>query len=57
MTKRAKKTTEMTVRELAEATAEFIFRTLRDEIPKSTPGLLGGLLIRPGVRRIRERMD
>jgi len=42
---------------MAEATAEFIFRTLRDEIPKSTPGLLGGLLIRPGVRRIRERMD
>ena len=31
--------------------------TLRDEIPKSAPGLLGGLLIRPGVRRIRERMD
>jgi glycerol-3-phosphate acyltransferase PlsX len=42
---------------MAEATAEFIFRTLREEIPKSPPGVLGGLLIRPGVRRIRERMD
>jgi phosphate acyltransferase len=42
---------------MAEATAEFIFRTLREEIPKSAPGRLGGLLIRPGVRRIRERMD
>ena len=42
---------------MAEATADFIFRTLREEIPKSAPGLLGGLLIRPGVRRIRERMD
>jgi phosphate acyltransferase len=42
---------------MAEATADFIFRTLREEIPKSAAGLLGGLLIRPGVRRIRERMD
>ena len=42
---------------MAEATADFIFRTLREEIPKSAPGRLGGLLIRPRVRRIRERMD
>jgi glycerol-3-phosphate acyltransferase PlsX len=42
---------------MAEATAEFIFRTLREEIPKSAPGKLGGLLIRPRVSRIRERMD
>jgi glycerol-3-phosphate acyltransferase PlsX len=42
---------------MAEATADFIFRTLREEIPRSAPGRLGGLLIRPGVRRIRERMD
>jgi glycerol-3-phosphate acyltransferase PlsX len=42
---------------MAEATAEFIFRTLREEIPKSTPGKLGGLLIRPRVASLRARMD
>ncbi|TMB76695.1 MAG: beta-ketoacyl-ACP synthase II [Chloroflexi bacterium] len=42
---------------MAEATAEFLFRTLRDEIPKTLPGMLGGLLIRTGVRQIRERID
>ena len=42
---------------MAEATAEFIFRSLREEIPKSSAGKLGGLLIRPGVRRIRTKMD
>jgi phosphate acyltransferase len=42
---------------MAEATAEFIFRALRDEVPKGIRGKLGGLLIRPGVRRIRDRLD
>src|SRR6266581_6187421 len=42
---------------MAEATAEFLFRNLRDEIPKTLPGMLGGLLIRPGVRQIRDRID
>lgn len=42
---------------MAEATADFLFRNLRDEIPKTTLGKLGGLLIRPGVRRIRSRID
>ncbi|MDQ6877200.1 MAG: phosphate acyltransferase PlsX [Candidatus Dormibacteraeota bacterium] len=42
---------------MAEATADFIFRSLRDEIPRSTTGKVGGLLIRPGVRRIRDRID
>jgi glycerol-3-phosphate acyltransferase PlsX len=42
---------------MAEATAEFIFRALREEIPRSTRGKLGGLLIRGGVRRIRARLD
>ncbi len=42
---------------MAEATAEFIFRALRDEVPRGIRGKLGGLLIRPGVRRIRDRMD
>lgn len=41
----------------AEATAELIFRTLRDEIPSSLSGRLGGLLIRSQVGRIRGRMD
>jgi glycerol-3-phosphate acyltransferase PlsX len=42
---------------MAEATAELIFRTMRDEIPRTLRGKAGGLLIRPGVGRIRARMD
>jgi glycerol-3-phosphate acyltransferase PlsX len=42
---------------MAEATAEFIFRNLRTEIPKTLQGKLGGLLIRPGVRQLRDRID
>jgi glycerol-3-phosphate acyltransferase PlsX len=42
---------------MAEATAEFLFRNLRDEIPKTMRGKLGGLLIRPGVRQLRSRVD
>ena len=42
---------------MMEATADFLFRTLRDELPKSPLGLLGGLLIRGRVRSIRARID
>jgi phosphate acyltransferase len=42
---------------MAEATAEFLFRNLRDEIPKTLTGKVGGLLIRPGVRHLRDRID
>ena len=42
---------------MAEATAEFIFKTLREEIPRSVRGKLGGLLIRAGVGEIRARLD
>ena len=42
---------------MAEATAEFLFRNLREEIPKTMRGKLGGLLIRPGVRQLRARVD
>jgi glycerol-3-phosphate acyltransferase PlsX len=42
---------------MAEATADFLFRNLRDEIPKTTRGKLGGLLIRSGVRQLRSRVD
>src|SRR5438094_4575056 len=42
---------------MAEATAEFLFRNLRDEIPRTLTGKLGGLLIRDGVRRLRARID
>ena len=42
---------------MAEATAEFLFRNLREEIPKTLPGKIGGALIRPRVRRIRDRID
>ena len=42
---------------MAEATADLIFRSLRAEIPKTTLGKVGGLLIRPGVRKLRARID
>jgi glycerol-3-phosphate acyltransferase PlsX len=42
---------------MAEATADFLFRNLRDEIPKTLTGKLGGALIRPRVRAIRDRID
>lgn len=42
---------------MMEATADFLFRTLRDELPRSPLGLLGGLLIRGRVRKIRARID
>ncbi|MEO8744012.1 MAG: phosphate acyltransferase PlsX [Candidatus Dormiibacterota bacterium] len=42
---------------MAEATAEFLFRNLRDEIRKTMRGKLGGFLIRPGVRQLRARID
>jgi glycerol-3-phosphate acyltransferase PlsX len=42
---------------MAEATADFLFRNLRDEIPKTMRGKLGGMLIRPGVRQLRSRID
>ena len=42
---------------MAEATAEFLFRNLRDEIPKTMRGKLGGMLIRSDVRRLRARID
>jgi len=42
---------------MAEATAEFLFRSLRDEVPKTLSGKVGGALIRPRVREIRDRID
>ena len=42
---------------MAEATADLVFRTMREEIPRSLRGKAGGLLIRPGVNLIRARMD
>jgi len=42
---------------MAEATADFLFRSLRAQIPKTVLGRLGGLLIRPGVRELRARID
>ena len=40
-----------------EAVADLIFRTMRDEIPRTATGKAGGLLIRPAVQRIRAQMD
>jgi phosphate acyltransferase len=42
---------------MAEATADFLFRSLRDEIPKTLSGKLGGFLIQTGVRQLRARID
>ncbi len=42
---------------MAEATADFIFRTLREEIPRTLKGKFGGVLIRDGVRRLRSGID
>jgi phosphate acyltransferase len=42
---------------MAEATADLVFRTLRDEVPRTLRGRAGGLLIRPAVSGIRSRMD
>src|SRR3989442_5885878 len=42
---------------MAEATADFLFRNLREEIPKTTQGKIGGVLIRNGVRKLRDRID
>jgi glycerol-3-phosphate acyltransferase PlsX len=42
---------------MAEATADCLFRNLREEIPKTTRGKLGGMLIRDGVRKLRDRID
>ena len=42
---------------MAEATADLVFRTMRNEIPRTLTGKAGGLLIRSGVGRIRARMD
>src|SRR5438105_4880191 len=42
---------------MAEATAEFLFRNLRDEIPKTLSGKVGGALIRPRVQQLRARVD
>ena len=42
---------------MAEATADFLFRNLREEIPKTMRGKLGGLLIRQDVRNLRARID
>jgi glycerol-3-phosphate acyltransferase PlsX len=42
---------------MAEATADFLFRNLRDEIPKTITGKVGGLLIRGRVRELRSRID
>jgi glycerol-3-phosphate acyltransferase PlsX len=42
---------------MAEATAEFLFRNLREEIPKTVAGKLGGALIRDRVRELRSKID
>src|SRR6187551_1284133 len=42
---------------LLEGTIKTLLEGLRDEIRSSTRGKLGGLLIRPAARHLRERLD
>jgi glycerol-3-phosphate acyltransferase PlsX len=42
---------------LLEGTISELLAELRDEISSTTRGKLGGLLIRPAARRLRERLD
>ena len=42
---------------MGEATADLIMGILREEIPRTLRGKIGGLLIRPSVDRIRRRLD
>ncbi len=42
---------------MAEATADLVFRSIRDEVTRTVRGRAGGLLIRPAVSRIQARMD
>src|SRR4029078_3475761 len=40
-----------------EGTNRTLLDSLRDEVPASTAGAVGGLLIRPAARRLRKRLD
>ena len=40
-----------------EGTIRTLLDSLREEITATTPGTLGGLLIRPAARRLRKRLD
>jgi len=42
---------------MAEATAEFLFRSMREEIPRTLTGKVGGALISDGVQRLRSGID
>jgi phosphate acyltransferase len=42
---------------LIEGTITTLLEGIRDEIRSSTRGKIGGLLIRPGARHLRERLD
>lgn len=41
----------------AEATVDMLLSTLREEVPRTGRGKLGGLLIRPAIGRIRGTID
>ena len=42
---------------LLEGTIKTVLEGIRDEIRSSTRGKVGGLLIRPAARHLRERLD
>jgi phosphate acyltransferase len=42
---------------MAEASIDMLLGVMRQEIPRSFSGKVGGLLIRPGIQRIRGKLD
>lgn len=42
---------------MAEASIDMLLGVMRQEIPRTFSGKLGGLLIRPGIQRIRGKLD
>src|SRR2546427_2028489 len=42
---------------MAEATAEVLFRSVRDKMPRTSKGKVGGVLIRDGWRELRSSID
>jgi glycerol-3-phosphate acyltransferase PlsX len=42
---------------LYEASAEFLFAEMRAAVSETWPGRIGGLLVRPSIRRMRHRLD
>lgn len=45
------------VLKFAEGLADTLFGMMKEEFSKNLPGIIGGLLVRPGSRRIKKKVD